>query len=417
MNADLHAEASLLGAMLLSKEAVAEVVPFVAPDDFHRPAHGHIYEAISELWRQGESVDEVTVADVLRRRGLVDAVGGTSTLLELMAGTPATTSAGRYGRIVVESAGLRRLAAVCADIGGQATEGTHDLDDLVDRLVSACSAIASPRGAVPDGLWSVDGFLARPDESIPPWVIPGLFRQGWRAVCVADEGAGKTMVAQQLALCAAQGLHPFALEPIEPVTTLLVDLENPDERIADGFTRITTELKSREYAAHRAWLWHRPGGINVRQRADRARLETVIETVRPSLVCVGPIYKLYAVGSRENDELAARECMAVLDDLRTRYGFGLFLEHHAPKKQAGVREMTPYGSSLWLRWPEFGIALTRDPERNKPRQHDHYNLGRFRLDRVKASWPSGISKARTGLPWEARWDDASWRVVEDKEPF
>lgn len=418
---EAHAEASLIGAMLLSKEAVAEVAPFVSAGDFKRHAYGHIFDAITELWRTGEPIDEVTVTDLLRRRGLVDAVGGPSKLVELMAGTPSTTSAGRYGRIIVEAAGLRRLMAVCADIADQARDATEDLDSLIDRLVSAVQNIATPKASVPDGLWSVDGFLERPDELIRPWVLPGLFREGWRAVCVADEGAGKTMVAHQLALCAAQGIHPFALEPIPKVTSLLVDLENPDERIAEGFSTITGDLKQRvpDYAPHQAWLWHRPGGIDVRRRADRARLEAVIETVRPKLVCIGPIYKLYAVGVKESDELAARECMAVLDDLRVRYGFGLFLEHHAPKKQAGVREMTPYGSSLWLRWPEFGIALTRDPEKNKPKQNDHYNLGRFRLDRVKASWPSSISKSAIGLPWAARWDDASWRArpQDEGDPF
>ena len=93
----VQAEESLLGAMLLSAQA------------FYKPAHGHIFEAITGLYAAGQPVDPVTVAEELRRAELLDHIGGAATLLRLQSLTPAVTSAGHYATIVEENALLRRL--------------------------------------------------------------------------------------------------------------------------------------------------------------------------------------------------------------------------------------------------------------------------------------------------------------------
>src|SRR5689334_20215663 len=78
---NLEAEASLLGAMLLSREAIAVAVETVAAEDFYRPVHGHVFDAICSLYAQGEGADPVTVADELGRAGLLESVGGLPALL------------------------------------------------------------------------------------------------------------------------------------------------------------------------------------------------------------------------------------------------------------------------------------------------------------------------------------------------
>src|SRR5688500_7940565 len=77
---NLQAEESLLGAMLLSKDAIASAVETVGVDDFYKPAHAHIFDAITSLYGAGEPSDPVTVAEELRRAGLLDAIGGTAAL-------------------------------------------------------------------------------------------------------------------------------------------------------------------------------------------------------------------------------------------------------------------------------------------------------------------------------------------------
>src|SRR5438093_2577256 len=77
----LEAEESLLGAMLLSKDAIAAAVETVRAEDFYKPAHGHLFEAITTLYGAGEPVDPVTVAASLDRSGLLDAMGGKNAIL------------------------------------------------------------------------------------------------------------------------------------------------------------------------------------------------------------------------------------------------------------------------------------------------------------------------------------------------
>ncbi|MGI8491691.1 MAG: DnaB-like helicase N-terminal domain-containing protein, partial [Acidimicrobiales bacterium] len=113
---NLQAEQSLLGAMLLSRDAIAAAVETCGADDFYKPAHGHVFDAVCGLYSQGEPADPVTVADELSRAGLLEAVGGMAALISLQADTPATANAGRYAQIVKEHALLRRLIFVAGEI-------------------------------------------------------------------------------------------------------------------------------------------------------------------------------------------------------------------------------------------------------------------------------------------------------------
>ena len=115
--------------MLLSRDAIAAAVEVVAADDFYKPAHGHIFDAITSLFAAGEPADPVTVAEELSRAGLLDAIGGPATLVTIQAATPATTSAARYARIVEEHALLRRLIGVAGEIA----ELGYDIPDDVSQ--------------------------------------------------------------------------------------------------------------------------------------------------------------------------------------------------------------------------------------------------------------------------------------------
>ena len=122
---NLEAEESLLGAMLLSRDAIVAATEVgVTANDFYKPAHGHVFDAITSLYAIGEPPDPVTVGEELSRAGLLAAIGGPAVLVTLQARTPSTSSAGRYARIVSEHALLRRMIAV----GGR---------DRRDRLLPA----------------------------------------------------------------------------------------------------------------------------------------------------------------------------------------------------------------------------------------------------------------------------------------
>ncbi|MDQ4089370.1 MAG: replicative DNA helicase, partial [Actinomycetota bacterium] len=86
---NIQAEESLLGAMLLSRDAIVAAVEVqLSADDFYKPAHGHIFDAITSLSAQGDPADPVTVAETLSRAGVLEGIGGPAILISLQAGTP-----------------------------------------------------------------------------------------------------------------------------------------------------------------------------------------------------------------------------------------------------------------------------------------------------------------------------------------
>src|SRR5580693_5616037 len=154
---NLDAEQSLLGAMLLARDAIAAAVETCNTDDFYKPAHGHVFDAITTLYSRGEPSDPVTVADELARAGLLDAIGGLPTLISLQADTPATTNASRYARIVEEHALLRRLITVAGEIAEMGYSVPEDVAAAVDRAESLVFDVAERR--VTDSLKPLQSLL------------------------------------------------------------------------------------------------------------------------------------------------------------------------------------------------------------------------------------------------------------------
>ncbi|MDH3678860.1 MAG: replicative DNA helicase [Acidimicrobiia bacterium] len=144
---NLRAEESVLGAMLLSREAIAEVVELLEPDHFYKPAHGHLYDAILSLYSGGEPVDAVTVADELKRAGLLDEVGGQAVLLDFQATTPAISNAAHYAKIVEEHALLRRMIVVSNEIAENAYGIPDDVVKAVDDAEARMFDVAQRRVA------------------------------------------------------------------------------------------------------------------------------------------------------------------------------------------------------------------------------------------------------------------------------
>lgn len=143
----LEAEESLLGAMLLSDQAISACAGVVDVDDFYRPAHRHIFDAIMTLYSKGEGVDPVTVAAELAHVGVLDAVGGPATLISLQTRTPAITNALHYAKIVEEKALLRRLIATANDVAELGYSPLDDISKTIDAAESMVFSVAQNRNA------------------------------------------------------------------------------------------------------------------------------------------------------------------------------------------------------------------------------------------------------------------------------
>ena len=129
---DVIAEQSVLGGMLLSKDAISDVVEILRERDFYRPAHELIYDAVLDLYGRGEPADAVTVAAELTKRGDIARAGGAPYLHTLISSVPTAANASYYAKIVRERAIARRLVEAGTKIVqlGYVAEG--DVDSLVD---------------------------------------------------------------------------------------------------------------------------------------------------------------------------------------------------------------------------------------------------------------------------------------------
>ncbi len=130
---NLDAEQSVLGAMLLSADAVADVVEALEPDDFYRSVHGRIYRSLRSLFARGEPVDVITAVDALKREGDLDEVGGPLYLRDLVDQTPTPAGAAHYARIVADAALRRRLISAAADIMDLAYRAGDEADTIADH--------------------------------------------------------------------------------------------------------------------------------------------------------------------------------------------------------------------------------------------------------------------------------------------
>ena len=158
---NLDAEESLLGAMLLRSQAIADAIQLVRSTDFYKPAHAHIFEAISSLYGAGEPVDPVTVAEELKRASLLEVIGGPAVLLSIQARTPAVSNAAHYAKIVEENSLLRRLITTAGEIAELGYHPPGEVATTVDQAESMIFEIGQHRFS--DSLVQVHDLL---DDSL-----------------------------------------------------------------------------------------------------------------------------------------------------------------------------------------------------------------------------------------------------------
>jgi replicative DNA helicase len=142
---DIAAEQCVLGGMLLSKDAISDVLDVIKGPDYYRPAHQLVHEVILDLYGRGEPADAVTVAAELTRRGDIGRMGGAPYLHTLIASVPTAANAGYYARIVRERAILRRLVEVGTRIVQLGYTGDGDADELVDRAEAEVYGVTDRR--------------------------------------------------------------------------------------------------------------------------------------------------------------------------------------------------------------------------------------------------------------------------------
>jgi replicative DNA helicase len=210
----LDVEESLLGAMLLSRDAIEHALD-LTPTDFHKPSHGITFETIKKLYATGVPIDQITVSEELRRTGQYELVGGTETLINLQYATPSTSNAPNYVNIIRDYAKQRRLVLVGNEITELGYTPSTDIDatlDAAETLLYQATEIGttSPTALVGDTLAAMLNDLEQRYETgdtmsgVPTGcidldnVLHGL-RPGELIIIGGRPGMGKSIVGLSIA--------------------------------------------------------------------------------------------------------------------------------------------------------------------------------------------------------------------------
>lgn len=407
---DAQAEQALLGAVLSGSTEAEPHFRAVPIEAYYQHKHQVLAAAIGDMLTRGRSVDPITVMGELLDAGAVAKAGGQAYLHSLMSMPWKALFAGDYASRIVELYGRRKFGQQC-----QKTMQRLDADPWEgEESLELAAAIGEMRATLDEVTGyadtatiaeppSLDELLAQRDEH--DWLVPGLLERGDRLILTGEEGFGKSELVSQLALCAAGSIHPFLGDLLSTeCRVLVVDCENSPSQNRRRWRRIAGAVESTR-AMHEAdsvdWakrfrVEHRTSGLDLTQPRDALWLESLVASVSPDILVVGPLYKLHLTNI--NDGEAARKILDSLDRIRERHRVCIITEAHPGKAEHanGGRKMAPEGSSLFMRWPEFGLGLRR----NKDDPHGQADVVSWRGQREERGWPSGLVRGHSGLlPW------------------
>lgn len=233
-------------------------------------------------------------------------------------------------------------------------------------------------------------------ESVPVRCIQvdredGLFLAG-RALITTHN----SVLQRQLAVCAAAGVHPFNHSRVPAVRVLYVDCENGPTKLRRALRGLVDQARRfGDDPSMNMWIEAIPQGLDLTKAEDEMWLTRTVAALQPDLLLTGPIYRLHA--ANPNDEEPARKVTQVLDRCRSAANCAIVTEAHAGHGYGGVeRPIRPTGSSLWLRWPEFGYGLRATADFDPSRRVVDFMP--WRGDREERDWPKRI-KAGGLWPW------------------
>ena len=239
------------------------------------------------------------------------------------------------------------------------------------------------------------------------FVIPNVLASGDRWLLTGFEGHGKSTFCRQLAVQVAAGIHPWTGADMEPQKVMVVDTENHPDQVLESWQDMLGLAARHGRPVQRGMLilqeeWDNE--INLNEADGKRWLLERTRAHEPKLIVIGPLYNL---ASKDLSEHAVvNEMKSAINEARSISGAAVIMEHHAPHRGNGDknRSVRPYGSSTFLKWPDFGYGL-------KPEEIEgHYELEKTRFPRVRKRYFPGWM--RWGRPNTLEWP---WEAMSDAE--
>lgn len=229
---DIPAEQAVLGALMLSKNAITDVGETLGAEHFYRPAHSTIYQCVMDMYLQGDPADAITVSAELARRGELQRAGGGPYLHTLIAYVPTATNASHYAQQVLDAAARRLTSEVGAALTAYATTPSADaaevldrarerINDAVDHRANAGSSGVQWIDLLQPTMDQLDGIASGGNQGVPSGFtdldeVTNGFHPGQMIIVAARPGAGKSAVGTDICRAAAMrngiGTLLFSLE-------------------------------------------------------------------------------------------------------------------------------------------------------------------------------------------------------------
>ena len=139
---NIEAEQSILGALMLSKDAIASVLGQIQPEDFYVNRHAEMFKAVLSLYQKNEAIDVVTIVDELKKIKALDKAGGKEYIVDVLNSVPTAANVHHYVDIVKEKSVLRKMINVGTDVVSKAFEDTEDSDNMLNSAIKDFMAIS-----------------------------------------------------------------------------------------------------------------------------------------------------------------------------------------------------------------------------------------------------------------------------------
>ena len=412
----LTPEQAVIGAAMNGPTGYAGVMALDA-EDFVAERHQRIALALKAIINRGHEPDPVTVDAELKARGREvgrDAVEA-SYLWQLHAAVPVTANGWYYALEVREATRVRlvgRLATQLAESAAKQEAGAN-MDYLLslhaDLLASVPEPLDEDAGSVP----TISELFDK--QFVHRMLVPNLLSRRDRIVITGAEGLSKSVTCTSWAICLAAGLHPWTGESFgEGLRVLLIDTENDEEQTQHRYRWVGDRVDI--LGGEPGWgnrIFHaiRPEGLDIVGK-DRAWFTRLVGRVSPDMVVMGPAYKLMGA-AKTNDDAAILAFFSVIDQVRVEHDTAFMIEAHTGHTKDGGEEraLRPFGSSVWMRWPEVGIGLRRNAEldngQNIASVVDVIPWRGFRRGDTK--WPTLLKRGQDcELPW-VPFEDNYWQ--------
>ena len=303
---------------------------------------------------------------------------------------------------VREAANRRRLESTLNRALSMSVNMNRDVDEILATLTTE---LDTTHANISSGLTTVDfNDVINAQDDLRPWIMPNMLRTNERMIITGPEGGGKSVLVAQMCLGASMGINTLSagMDKHEPLRVLMLDVENDRLQVRNNMRKIYPTLREMN-DVQPSIEWIDCQYTDLSDPVEQQKVVRIAKEKRPQLMYMGSLYRLAPEGDKV--DAAFTHISRTVDRIRSETGSSVLLEAHAGHGLSNDRNgMRPYGSSMWLRWPEFGFGMVRH------KQSNNIELKNWRGNRSDdRQWPAGLRRGSV-LPWQPIMND-EWEAL------